>query len=414
VRRRVATDWQREPIESLCSRITSGGTPSRQNSDFFQGGTVLWVKTKELRDWYIEDTEEKITTDAIAKSSAKLLPKNTVLMAMYGDGRTITSLGLLRHESACNQACCAMIVDPTKCSHEFLFYSLMLHRKELLKLAYGGAQRNLNARTIRQFKIPTPSRRTQDRITGILSAYDDLIENNTRRIKILEEMAQMIYREWFVNFRFPRHDKVKMVESECGRKPHGWMVKPLGEVAAITMGLSPKGDTYNEDGDGLPLINGPVEFGERFTKAVKWTTAPTKLCEEGDLIICVRGSTTGRYVKSDATYCLGRGVCALSSNYQCFVDLLFQDQLPTLLAKTSGSTFPSWTGPLLKSHLVLCPPVEELDRFETMVRPLSAAVLVFSRQIRNLRTARDVLLPKLISGEISVEQAETEAVAQTV
>ena len=97
------------------------------------------------------------------------------------------------------------------------------------------------------------------------------------------------------------------------------------------MGLSPKGDTYNEERRGMPLVNGPVEFGERFTKQVKWTTAPSKVCKDDDLIVCVRGSTTGKYVKSDGVYCLGRGVCAISSNQQCFADQLFKHSLPALL-----------------------------------------------------------------------------------
>ena|ERR1017187_7152849 len=117
----------------------------------------------------------------------------TVLMAMYGDGRTITSLGILRHESASNQASCAMIANPAVCSPLFLFYSLKAHRHALLKLAYGGAQRNLNAGTIRQFEIDVPPLPIQDRIASILSAYDDLIENNTRRIRVLKAMAKTIF-----------------------------------------------------------------------------------------------------------------------------------------------------------------------------------------------------------------------------
>ena len=276
-------------------------------------------------------------------------------------------------------------------------------------LVTGAAQPKLSQANLKLLKIRMPDWGTQKAILQTLSAYDDLIENNTRRIKILEDMAQMIYREWFVNFRFPGHEKVRMVESEFGPIPEGWSVKRFDEVAIITMGLSPKGDTYNDDGTGSPLINGPVEFGDRFTKAVKWTTAPTKCCEKGDLIVCVRGSTTGRYVKSDGVYCVGRGVCAMSSPHQCFVDCLFADQLPTLLAQTSGSTFPSWTGPQLKSHPVKCPPTPLLNHFEQLIRPMSAAVASYSDAIHNLRTTRDLLLPKLISGEISVEAAEVAA-----
>jgi type I restriction enzyme S subunit len=255
------------------------------------------------------------------------------------------------------------------------------------------------------FPVSVPPLPVQRRIAGILSAYDDLIENSQRRIQILEAMARALYCEWFIKFRFPGHEKILRVTSPAGDIPQGWEAKPLGDIAAITMGLSPKGDTYNEVGDGTPLINGPVEFGGRFAKQVKWTTSPTKLCKEGDLIVCVRGSTTGRYVKSDGVYCLGRGVCAISSKHQGFVDQLFANELPTLLAMTGGSTFPSWTGPQLKSHRVWSPPPELLARFEAKVQPMTEAVFRYSQQIENLRRTRDLLLPRLLSGQVTLADA---------
>jgi type I restriction enzyme S subunit len=285
---------------------------------------------------------------------------------------------------------------------KFLFY--LLHNTKLSRYAGGAAQPLVTQTVLKQVEVEVPPLPTQRRIASILSAYDELIENNQRRIKILEEMARSLYREWFAHFRFPGHDKVNMVPSPLGPIPQGWEVKKLGELATVTMGLSPKGDTYNDEEDGTPLVNGPVEFGDRFTKRAKWTTEPTKFCKEGDLVVCVRGSTTGKYVKSDGVYCLGRGVCGISSKYQCFIDLLFENELPTLLGQTSGSTFPSWTGPQLKSHPLLSPPPEVLARFDGFVKPMSAAVLKYSRQIQNLRRTRDLLLPRLLSGQVDISK----------
>jgi type I restriction enzyme S subunit len=185
-------------------------------------------------------------------------------------------------------------------------------------------------------------------------------------------------------------------------------VLPFGELAEITMGTSPKGDTYNEDGIGTPLVNGPVEFAERFTQRVKWTTDPNKMSKARDLIVCVRGSTTGKYVKSDGEYCLGRGVCSIRSTHQSFVDLLFRSELPKLLAQTGGSTFPSWTAPQLKGHPALSPPTAVLESFESIVSQMNEAVLVYSRKNGCLRNTRDLLLPKLISGQLDVEDLDIE------
>jgi type I restriction enzyme S subunit len=277
-----------------------------------------------------------------------------------------------------------------------------LIRQALTAQGGGTNINNLNQDILNALEVPVPPLPVQRRIAGILSAYDELMENSQRRIRLLEAMARALYREWFVHFRFPGHEKHPRVASPLGDIPQGWAVKRLAEVAVITMGLSPNGNTYNEYGDGTPLVNGPVEFGERFTKRVKWTTAPTKFCKEGDLVVCVRGSTTGKYVKSDGVYCLGRGVCGLSSKYQCFVDLLFENELPTLLGQTSGSTFPSWTGPQLKIHPVLSPPPELLERFVALANPMSAAVLGYSRQIQNLRRTRELLLPRLLAGQTAI------------
>ena len=107
--------WRTLTVEQCCLRVTSGGTPSRRNPSFYVGGTIPWAKTGELKDRIVDPARigEWITEEALAKSSAKLLPKDTVLMAMYGDGQTIGSLGLVQSPISCNQACCAMIPDPT-------------------------------------------------------------------------------------------------------------------------------------------------------------------------------------------------------------------------------------------------------------------------------------------------------------
>ena len=373
-------------------------------SDYSDSGTPV-VMPKDI-------IEGKVSEKSIARVGQehvdrliqhRLLPGDIV----YGRRGDIGRQALIRDRESgwlCGTGCLRITLGKGQVDPKWLHYYL---RDQgviafIAQQAIGATMPNLNTSILRNIPIRFPERSTQRRIASILSAYDDLIENNTRRIAILEEMARRIYEEWFVRFRFPGHEQVKMVESELGMIPEGWTVHPLQNIATVTMGLSPKGESYNTNGDGIPLINGPVEFGDRFTMCVKWTTAPTKLCSAGDFIICVRGSTTGKYVKSDGVYCLGRGVCAIKSTWQCFVDQMFMHQLPILLAQTGGSTFPSWTGPQLKLHPVLLPSIDLLSRFESLVQPMNATVLNYSRKNANLRATRDLLLPKLISGELDV------------
>ena len=172
------------------------------------------------------------------------------------------------------------------------------------------------------FPVPEPSP-VRRRIAHILGTLDDTIELNRRMNETLEAMAREIFKSWFVDFdpvrakmdgRQPAGMDAETAamfpdsfeESELGLVPKGWRVGRLDEISDVVMGTSPPSSTYNEQGHGTPLVNGPVEFGEYFTQTAKWTVSPTRLSRPGDLVFCVRGSTTGRRVTSDGVYCLGR------------------------------------------------------------------------------------------------------------
>ena len=382
----TAISWRRLPIEAVCARVTSGGTPLRSNLRFYDGGSIPWVKTGELKDWYIDTTEEMITEEAIERSSAKLFPKETVLMAMYGDGRTITSLGILRHKAASNQACCAMIADPSKCHPLFLFYSLKAHRHALLKLAYGGAQRNLNAKTIRQFEISVPSLPVQERIVSILSAYDDLIENNTRRIKILEDMAQMLYRECFVNFRFPGHEKVRLVESELGPIPEGWTATKLGDVLALDYGKALK--EGNRHGGPIPVYGSSGVVGYHSQKLT-----------EGPGIIVGRKGNVGSIFRCQSDF------WAIDTAYYVRSELslhFLYFNLRTQNFLNNDAAVPGLNRNQAYSLPIVVPEISKLESFDRIVGPIFDLKRCLEARNANLRTSRDFLLPKLISGEIPV------------
>jgi type I restriction enzyme, S subunit len=403
--------WKRLAIEETCSRITSGGTPLRSNRKFYDGGSIPWVKTGELKDWYIEDTDEKITEQAIKESSAKLLPRETVLMAMYGDGRTITSLGLLRNESACNQASCALITNPDVCSPLFLFYSLKAKRHALLQLAYGGAQRNLNAKTIRQFKIDVPPIQVQERIASILSAYDHLIENNTRRIKILGETAQMIYREWFVNFRFPGHERVRMTDSALGPVPVGWTTRNLFDVSHVTYGFPFKSKLFTQGGDGTPVIR-IRDIKDDFSNTMTTESVdPKYLVENGDLLVGMDGDFhMGKWAGSRAY--LNQRVVRFRPRIEVspyFLFLALQAPIQHFDSTIVGTTVAHLSDRDLRSVNLAIPSDDIRARSTAIFDPLFKLEISLKLKNFNLCKTREFLLPKLISGEIPVEAAEDAA-----
>ena len=200
----------------------------------------------------------------------------------------------------------------------------------------------------------------------------------------------------------------KMVWNEELEKeiPEGWTLGKMEDLVIIEMGQSPKGDTYNIEGIGTALINGPVEFGNYFTKKVKWTTSPTKLSSKGDLIICVRGSTTGRFVKSDGEYCLGRGVCSFrAKSSQCYTDQVFKNNIDSLLSLTTGSTFPNWDRKTLSSFPVVIPKSNVTEHFEQTVSNISNKADYASMENIKLTEIKELISAKMTKVEHQKEIA---------
>lgn len=335
------------------------------------------------------------------------------------------------------------------------FISYFLKTLDFQAYSDKGAVPGLNRNHLHLARVRIPGVSTQKSIAKILGSIDSKIGLNCRIRQTLEAVAQAIFKSWFVDFvpvkvkieaiaegrdplraamsvisgkpdaeldaLLPEHYERlaataklfpnEMGESELGDIPKGWSFAPLSETADIIMGQSPDGETYNDAGSGMALINGPVEFDSYHPKRIKWTTQPTKNSRIGDLIVCVRGSTTGKFVKSDGIYCLGRGVCAIrarESSWQPFVDQTFKFSLTTLLSLTTGSTFPNWSGPTLKNYRILKPQDDVIEAYSQLVEPILARISANEGQIKSLAAIRDTLLPKLLSGELPVE-AGTEA-----
>src|SRR5690606_38110677 len=132
----VPNDWESNPIKNI-SRTTSGGTPLRSNQEYYENGTIPWLKTGELKRKFIYDAEEKITEKAIKETSAKIIPRNAVIIAMYG--ATIGKLSITKSEVATNQACCAIIPEQEVFDYEYLYYALLFNKERLISLGAGGA-----------------------------------------------------------------------------------------------------------------------------------------------------------------------------------------------------------------------------------------------------------------------------------
>ena len=411
-------------VGDLCHQVTSGSTPLRSNPDYYEGGKIPWFKTGELHDGFVEDSVEHITERALVETSVKLFPANTVLMAMYGDGHTITTLGMLRTASTTNQACAAMLVDESKCNPRYLFYALMATRKELLGLANGGAQRNLSCRVIKEFPVPAPQLAIQNRIAEILGSLDDKIELNRRMNETLEAMARAIFRSWFVDFD-PVRIKARggdptaelglspeiaalfpdsFQDSELGEIPEGWKASTVGEEFKLTMGQSPPGESYNSSGEGIPFYQGKTDYGWRFPERRLSCTSPTRFAEEGDTLVSVRAPVGALNVANERC-CIGRGLAAvrhltgsLSLTYYAMGELSENFKV----FEESGTVFGSITKQGFVGLPFVAPPLEIANAFDQLVGALDLQIAANERESKSLAETRDYLLPRLLSGELEL------------
>ncbi|WP_271007072.1 restriction endonuclease subunit S [Pseudomonas aeruginosa] len=404
------------PLEDVCISINSGGTPSRKQASYWDGGTIPWIKTGELNDWKVQSIGERITEEGLNNSSAKIYTPGTVLIAMYGDGKTITTMGLVDKPSATNQACCALVADPRICDPLYLFYALKDRRSALLNLVVAGAQRNLSVGTIRKFPILLHPLEAQRRIAGILGAYDGLIEVNRRRIAVLEEMARGLFTEWFTRLRFPGHEDVAIEDTTSGPLPAGWRIGSFTEVADVLSGGTPKKDRPEYWGGEVPFFT-PRDASESAWALDTLTNVTSegiancnsKLYPKDTVFITARG-TVGKVALAGRSMAMNQSCYALvGRGYpQFFVFSYTQFAAAHLQAMSNGAVFDTIIVDTFRKLQLPIPPAALAEKYSNTVGPIFEMSRVIAEATKRLASARDLLLPRLISGQLSVTQAEQE------
>lgn len=257
-------------------------------------------------------------------------------------------------------------------------------------------------------EVPVPPLPVQQRIAYILSAYDDLIENNQKQIKLLEEAAQRLYKEWFVDLRFPGHESVKVVDGV----PEGWKIKEIEECADTMSGGTPtrSHEEYYSSGEILWLKTKELNDGFIFDTEEKITEAglknsSAKLFEKGCIILAMYGATIGKLGISSVTMCCNQACCVLRIKEKFlfeYVYLWLVNNREMLISRGRGSAQSNLSQELIKQIEVRIPSDGVLIKFSNVVDKLLKNKEILEKQISSLREARDRLLPKLMSGEIEV------------
>lgn len=390
-------------INSICSLVTSGGTPLTKNLSYYNPPEIPWLKTAEVNYCRIYDTEKYISKEGLNNSSAKLIPENSVIVAMYGQGDTAGRVAINKIPLATNQACCNLVIDEEKADYQFVYYALSTLYDKLVSLKNGGAQPNLNAGIIKAIEIPLPTLETQRRIASILSAYDDLIENNQKQIKLLEEAAQRLYKEWFVDLRFPNHENTPVVDGV----PEGWDNGELGDIA-IDSGKNEKKENRDYYSYYLPIDCLPKK-SLAYTDKNEVSLAESSLVgfEKNDVLFgAMRPYFHKVVVARDKG--LTRSTCFVinskSQEYWAYLlMLLFSGDTIDYATKISvGTTMPYVRWKDFVQMPILIPSKEICVKYQNIILPIINDISTLAISCEKLKEARDRLLPKLMSGELEV------------
>lgn len=398
--------WEKKKIEDICLNITSGGTPKSTNEAFYNPQEIPWLKTGEVNYCRIYDTEKYISKEGLYNSSAKMIPTNSVIVAMYGQGDTAGRVAINKIPLTTNQACCNLIINDKVADCEFVYYKLSTLYEKMVSLKNGGAQPNLNVKIIKSIEISLPPLPVQQRIASILSTYDDLIENNQKQIKLLEEAAQRLYKEWFVDLHFPGHENVKIVDGV----PEGWESCKLRDVAEI----NGRNIDENYPYDKINYIDiGSVRNGRILEKAnYNLEEAPgraKRIVQDGDVIWGMVRPNLRAYamvLNPDKNDVFSTGFAVLTSKKVPFsflyCNVTTEEFVGYLVNCTNGAAYPAVKPIHFEEYNVSIPQNNLLNKFHNITEPYFRKIYYLSKQISSLREARDRLLPKLMSGEIEV------------
>lgn len=285
--------------------------------------------------------------------------------------------------------------------------------------AGGAAQPNANARVLTSYEVPLPPLHTQRKIAAILTAYDDLIENNARRVTLLEEMAQRIYREWFVDFRYPGHEDVPLVDSQFGPIPKGWRWSSLGEVAKWSSGGTPRTSVPEYWGGSIPWISSGVLTEFLIRRSDRYVTdvgarAGTRLVERDGVILVVRGMSLAKEVRmgiAERTVAFSqdcKALIALDGVDPLYLAFTLRSLSEKLLAMVEYAAH--GTGLLATDRVqditVVVPAADVQGRFTELAAYIRGEIANLTSQVTNVRATRDLLLPRLVSGEIDVSDLD--------
>lgn len=396
-------------LNQLLLDMHSGGTPDTSKPEYWNGN-FKWLSSGETRQRFIENTESRITQLGIEKSSTKLAKKNDVVMACAGQGKTRGQVSFLLDDMYINQSVIAMTTDEKILHPLYLFYNLSGRYNELRGSSDASSTRgSITTKSLKKLAMLIPNIESQKNITDILIAYDNLIENNNKRIRLLEQMAENLYKEWFVRFRFPGYEDT---EFEDGM-PRDWVREKIGLHYNTCSGGTPSRthEEYYTEGTIPWVKTGEIKDGiiihtdECITEAgIKGSSA--KLLPQGAVVMAMYGVNIGMLAYLDSEMTCNQACCVFNDkieiNSRHYLFHYLYSIRDYLLLIGFGAAQQNLSQDLIKKVKIVIPPAELIKEFDKQKEPLYQTIRALMMQNDKLIKQRDALLPRLMSGKLEV------------
>jgi len=387
-----------------------------RNDESLYGGKYPLVQTGDVKaaNFFLKEYSQTYNEKGLAQS--KLWEPNTLCITIAAN---IAETAILGMRACFPDSIIGFIADEEESDVRFIKYFFDIYKERMQRISQGATQDNLSLEKLLTFEVPTPPLQTQKRIADILSAYDDLIENNLKRIKLLEQAAQNIYKEWFVNFRFPGHESTTINE-ETGL-PEGWEKKSLGEILSkLESGSRPKGGINKSLKVGIPSIGaesvrelGYFDFSKtKYVEKDFFIKMKKGILEDKDILVYKDGAYIGRSTLFQDNFPFEQ--CSINEHiflihakeeelqYYLYFTLHSDVYFEMMQNLNSNAAQPGINQKKIKTLQINIPSNELLLRFDSFSESSVKQIYKLARKNFELKKARDILLPRLMNRTIEV------------
>lgn len=388
--------WGKKTLDQLGSVARGKSKHRPRNDERLFGGDYPFIQTADVKESGLYLTNYSQTYNEFGLKQSKLWPAGTLCITIAAN---IAETAILGMDACFPDSIMGFLPFEGISDVRYVKYCFDMLQRECKQISQGTTQDNLSWEKLSTITFLVPSYDQQVKIADILSAYDDLIENNKKQIKLLEEAAQRLYKEWFVALHFPGYENTKIIDGV----PEGWTLGKLMDIAEITMGQSPKSEFFNRNKEGLPFHQGVGSYGERFVKNEVYSTDLTRIALSQSILFSVR-APVGRLNITKEKIVIGRGLAAIyhKDGFQSFLFYLLKEYFYKGNLIGNGSIFSSITKAELTSLEVMIPNIKLAREFNEFGRKIDDMIQLLDSKIEQLSETRNRLLSKLMNEEVEI------------